>query len=109
MRREIGCGGADKWTVVPNGAFPGYGWPYGSGNLFCDAGHYCPNATTEVCMFSTPGRCLKVLSTSNHGLMGRAVAACAVTPAATALWPSRNCVTSECKEDLAGSKIGLIA
>lgn len=48
MRQEIGCGGADKWTVVPGGAFPGYSWSHGSGNLFCDAGHYCPNTTTQV-------------------------------------------------------------
>ena len=48
MRQEIGCGGADKWTVVPGGAFPGYSWSHGSGNLFCDAGHYCPNTTVQV-------------------------------------------------------------
>ncbi len=49
MRPEVGCGGADKWTVVPNGAFPGYWWAYGQGNLFCEAGHYCPNTTVQVC------------------------------------------------------------
>ncbi|DBA93405.1 TPA: hypothetical protein ACH3X2_003675 [Trebouxia sp. C0005] len=48
MRPEVGCGGADKWTVVPDWAFPGYWWTYGRGNLFCDAGHYCPNTTAQI-------------------------------------------------------------
>lgn len=56
MRREIGCGGADKWTIVPGGAFPGYTWSHGSGNLFCEAGHYCPNTTAQV--YTTAWSCI---------------------------------------------------
>ncbi|KAK9815422.1 hypothetical protein WJX72_003407 [[Myrmecia] bisecta] len=46
-RAELGCGGADKWTIVPEGAFPGVGWAAGSGNLYCDGGTYCPNSTFQ--------------------------------------------------------------
>jgi hypothetical protein len=40
-RPQLGCGGADKWTIVPQkDAFPGTPWNAGTGNL------YCPNTTT---------------------------------------------------------------
>lgn len=31
LRNDLGCGGADKWTVHPEGAFPLVWWPAGSG------------------------------------------------------------------------------
>jgi hypothetical protein len=33
MRAELGCGGADKWTLQPNGAFPMHWfWEGGTGD-----------------------------------------------------------------------------
>ena len=50
----MGCGGADKWTVEPAAtAFPLTKWASGSGTIFCDPGHFCPNATVQVT--SPPG------------------------------------------------------
>lgn len=66
MRQEIGCGGADKWTVIPGGAFPGYTWSHGSGNLFCESGHYCPNATAQVPTITA--HCCAIGTALNQGI-----------------------------------------
>lgn len=42
------CGGADRWTIVPELAFPGAQWDAGSGNLYCEGRYYCPNTTARV-------------------------------------------------------------
>ena len=49
-RSGIGCGGADKWTIIPVAPYPGHNswWDHGSGNLFCNGGFYCPNTTTRL-------------------------------------------------------------
>lgn len=48
----MGCGGADRWTIVPKQAFPLAHWDLpndgGSGNLYCDGGWYCPNTTSKI-------------------------------------------------------------
>ncbi|GMH39179.1 hypothetical protein BSKO_07077 [Bryopsis sp. KO-2023] len=41
------CGGADKWSMKPNSAFPGVNWEGGSGNIYCPAGSFCGNTTTD--------------------------------------------------------------
>lgn len=41
LKRE--CGGADQWTIIPQEAFPGTDWEYGSGGIFCPKGYYCEN------------------------------------------------------------------
>jgi ABC-type multidrug transport system ATPase subunit len=47
-RIETGCGGADRWTIVPDPAFPGFPyWDGGSGNIFCPGGHYCNTTTAQ--------------------------------------------------------------
>ncbi len=33
MRQGMGCGGADKWSLQPNSAFPNMYWGGGSGAL----------------------------------------------------------------------------
>eukprot|EP00879_Flechtneria_rotunda_P031195 GHRR01034055.1.p1 GENE.GHRR01034055.1~~GHRR01034055.1.p1 ORF type:complete len:597 (+),score=153.10 GHRR01034055.1:108-1898(+) len=48
MRPALGCGGADKWTIQPSGAFPTEGWYAGSGSLYCEGGSYCPDPTTKL-------------------------------------------------------------
>jgi hypothetical protein len=35
MRPELGCGGADKWTIEPVEPFPRR-WDWFSGNIFCN-------------------------------------------------------------------------
>ena len=35
-REAYGCGGADRWTVIPSTAFPTQHWAAGSGSLYCD-------------------------------------------------------------------------
>lgn len=47
-RLSLGCGGADRWTVVPSDPFPGTWWWAGSGSIFCEGGRYCPNTTTML-------------------------------------------------------------
>ncbi|KAK9813958.1 hypothetical protein WJX73_006860 [Symbiochloris irregularis] len=49
-RSGIGCGGADKWTIIPVAPYPGRNtwWDFGSGNLFCNGGWFCPNTTTRL-------------------------------------------------------------
>ena len=44
QRGGLPCGGADKWSVVPEGAFPHdpWGWP---GNIYCEGGRFCPTST----------------------------------------------------------------
>ncbi|KAG7670998.1 hypothetical protein KSW81_004425 [Nannochloris sp. 'desiccata'] len=44
-RPQLGCGGADKWTIIPQDAFPGTPWKSGTGNLYCKPRYYCPNTT----------------------------------------------------------------
>lgn len=44
-RQDLGCGGADKWRIVPGSAFPLEPWGEGSGSIYCDGGRYCPNTT----------------------------------------------------------------
>ena len=34
QRSALGCGGADKWRIVPGGAFPTAWWPAGSGSIY---------------------------------------------------------------------------
>lgn len=45
-RKGQGCGGADKWSVLPQAAFPNMQWS-GSGNIFCPGGWYCPDTTAN--------------------------------------------------------------
>ena len=47
-RKPLGCGGADKWPFEASAAFPGVRWEAGSGSIFCDAGFYCPNVTSQA-------------------------------------------------------------
>ncbi|KAL4853041.1 ABC transporter G family member 28 [Chlorella vulgaris] len=47
-RPELGCGGADKWRIIPGSAFPIARWAAGSGSIYCDGGQYCPNTTTSL-------------------------------------------------------------
>lgn len=52
-RASTGCGGADKWTIVPASPFPHYdNWVNGSGNLYCSGGQFCPNTTSRLVCFS---------------------------------------------------------
>lgn len=45
----MGCGGADKWHIAPEGAFPGWiPWRAGGGDIWCPDSHYCPTATSIV-------------------------------------------------------------
>ncbi|KAL4449383.1 hypothetical protein ABPG77_007027 [Micractinium sp. CCAP 211/92] len=44
-RQDLGCGGADKWRIIPGSAFPLERWEEGSGSIYCDGGSYCPNTT----------------------------------------------------------------
>lgn len=51
-REDVGCGGADKWTVEPaTTAFPLTKWKAGSGTIYCDPGYFCPNTTSQVRMW----------------------------------------------------------
>ena len=34
QRQELGCGGADKWRIVPGSAFPAAWWSEGSGSIY---------------------------------------------------------------------------
>ncbi len=46
-RPEIGCGGADRWSIVPSEkAFPGTSWEAGTGSIYCKPRYYCLNTTT---------------------------------------------------------------
>jgi len=45
-RPQLGCGGADKWTIIPQEAFPGTPWKAGTGNIYCKPRYYCPNTTS---------------------------------------------------------------
>ena len=46
-KEGVGCGGADKWHIVPEGAFPGWiPWRAGGGDIWCPDSHYCPTATS---------------------------------------------------------------
>lgn len=47
-RRPEGCGGADRWSVIPEGAFPAAWWAAGTGNIYCAGGQFCPNTTATV-------------------------------------------------------------
>ncbi|KAL4448129.1 hypothetical protein ABPG75_005348 [Micractinium tetrahymenae] len=47
-RQDLGCGGADKWRIIPGSAFPLDGWEQGSGSIYCDGGHFCPNTTSML-------------------------------------------------------------
>lgn len=47
-RPHLGCGGADRWAVIPQTAFPSTKWAAGSGNLYCPPGYYCPNTTHAI-------------------------------------------------------------
>lgn len=47
-RPSLGCGGADRWSIIPEEAFPGAKWDEGSGSLYCRPGMYCPNTTTVL-------------------------------------------------------------
>lgn len=48
VRSHLGCGGADRWTLIPEPAFPGFDWEAGSGGIYCNGGSYCPNTTSTV-------------------------------------------------------------
>lgn len=48
LRPELGCGGADKWRIVPGSAFPAAQWDDGSGSIYCNGGHFCPNTTAML-------------------------------------------------------------
>jgi hypothetical protein len=39
MRPELGCGGADKWSVEPTEPFPRR-WDWFSGNIYCNGRSY---------------------------------------------------------------------
>ncbi|PSC68046.1 ABC transporter G family member 28-like [Micractinium conductrix] len=47
QRPDLGCGGADKWRIIPGAAFPATRWQAGSGGIYCDGGSYCPNTTSS--------------------------------------------------------------
>lgn len=47
-RPSLPCGGADKWSILPEAAFPGVEWLNGSGSMYCPAGNYCPNTTSQI-------------------------------------------------------------
>ena len=46
-RKDVGCGGADKWPVDPVPAFPNMHWSKGSGSIFCDGGYFCTDTVTK--------------------------------------------------------------
>ena len=55
QRSALGCGGADKWSVVPERAFPHDGWGW-SGSLYCEGGHFCTNSTSVQARLSAAHR-----------------------------------------------------
>lgn len=48
-RAGLGCGGADKWGIVPpEHAFPVADWSEGTGSVYCRGGSYCPTTLRSV-------------------------------------------------------------
>lgn len=59
MRPELGCGGADKWTIEPVEPFPRR-WDWWSGNIYCNGEHSAQQLMATSQQFSLAAwlRCL---------------------------------------------------
>lgn len=64
MRQELGCGGADKWTIEPVEPFPRR-WDWFSGNIFCNGEQRRQQVLFALrCQFEPASGCLAALRLS---------------------------------------------